>query len=160
MRFLYERLVAVVMALALLVAGADIATAQSYEKALAGFTADSFSDTDEAISGVAASGNPLAIKVIEALQNGRLLFSPDEKKVYIREASGTILDAASGQPVASEPAGLKPVRLNNRLRRSVDAALGSLTLLNPDPAKRFEAALAVFKSRDATALPTIETALA
>ena len=31
---------------------------------------------------------------------------------------------------------LAVVRLNNRLRRTVDAALGSLTLVSPDPAKR------------------------
>ena len=52
------------------------------------------------------------------------------------------------------------MRLNNRLRRAVEAALGGLTLLSPDPAKRFEAAQAVFKSRDASALPTLDAALA
>ena len=49
--------------------------AQAYEAALAGFTKDSFNDTDSAIGAVAASGNPLALQVIEALQDGRLLFS-------------------------------------------------------------------------------------
>src|SRR5262249_21539218 len=48
----------------------------------------------------------------------------------------------------------------NRLRRAIEAALGALTLLAPDPAKRFEAAQAVFKSRDANALPALEAALA
>ena len=52
------------------------------------------------------------------------------------------------------------MRLNNRLRRSVEAALGGLTLLAADPAKRYEAAQAVFKSRDASALPTLDAALA
>ena len=45
------------------------------------------------------------------------------------------------KPVAgAAPAGLKPVRVNNRVRRAIEAALGGLTLLSPDPAKRFEAA--------------------
>ena len=52
------------------------------------------------------------------------------------------------------------VRLNNRLRRTVDAAIGSLTLLSPDPAKRIAAAQAVFKSHDEAALPVIDEALA
>ena len=71
-----------------------------------------------------------------------------------------MLDAATGKPAASAPADLKPVRLNNRLRRTVEAALGGLTLLSADPAKRLEAAQAVFKSRDASALPALDTAIA
>ncbi len=161
MRISCARLAALLAAIGLLVLGGMPARAQGYEQALAGFAADSFSDTDAAITGVAGSGHPLAAKVIEALQDGRLLFNPDDKKIYIREASGTLLDAAAGTPIAGDaPAGLKTVRLNNRLRRAVEAALGGLTLLAPDPARRFEAAQAVFKSRDANALPALEAALA
>ena len=154
---LCERIIALVFALGLLIAGTLNATAQNYEAALAGFTKDSFNDTDSAIGAVAASGNPLAIDVIQALQDGRLLYGGD--KVFIRDKAGAILDAATGKPAADAPANLSPVRLNNRLRRSVEAALGGLTLLAADPAKRYEAAQAVFKSRDANALPTLDAAL-
>jgi urea transport system permease protein len=159
----YERMVAVVFALGLLVAGTFGASAQSntqtYEAALAGFTRDSFNDTDKAINAVAASGSPLALQVIEALQDGRLLFTSD--RVFIKDKSGAILDAASGKPAANGlPADAKPVRLINRLRRSVEAALGGLTLMSSDPARRYEAAQAVFKSREAGALPTLDAALA
>src|SRR5262249_21135559 len=58
-----------------------------------------------------------------------------------------------------EPADLSPVRLNNRLRRIVEAALGSLTLLAPDPGKRLEAAQAVLRSKDANALPALDQAI-
>jgi urea transport system permease protein len=157
--------IALAIALSLLVLGGLDASAQGnvqgYEDALARFTADSFDDTDAAITAVAASGNALTIEVIRALQDGRLLFSADPKKVYIRDRDGTILDAATGTPpTAAAPTDLKPVRINNRLRRSIDAALGGLTLLAADPARRLEAARAVFKSKDASALPTIEVALA
>ena len=152
---------ALVVALSLLAVGGLSAKAQGFETALAGFTTDSYDDTDAAIAAVAASGNPLAEKVIEALQDGRLLFSAELKKVYIRETSGAILDAATGAPIAGDaPADLKPVRINNRLRRTIDAAIGSLTLLAPDPARRLEAARAVFKSKDASVLPTLEAAIA
>ena len=155
------RLAVLLLALGPLVVSTLPATAQSYEQALAGFAADSFSDTDAAITGVAGSGHPLAARVIEALQDGRLLFNPEDKKVYVREASGGVLDAATGQAAAgAEPANLKTVRINNRLRRAIDAALGSLTLRAPDPQQRFEAAQAVFKSRDANALPALQAALA
>jgi urea transport system permease protein len=164
---LRDCLIALVVALSLLVLGGlDAKTQgnaqgnnQGYEDALAGFTTDTFDDTDIAITAVAASGNALAIVVIRALQEGRLLFSADQKKVYIRDADGIILDAATGTPTAAAPADLKPVRINNRLRRSIDAALGGLTLLASDPVRRLEAARAVFKSKDASALPTIEIAL-
>ncbi len=160
-----ERCAAVVVALALVLAGAFAASAQSldqqsFEQALEKFAADTYNDTDAAIAGVAGSGNPLATHIIEALQDGRLLFSAADKKIYLREATGGILDASTGKPIAgTEPADLNPVRVNNRIRRSIEAALGGLTLLSPDPTRRLEAAKAVFKSRDANALPTLETAI-
>ncbi|HJU32136.1 MAG TPA: urea ABC transporter permease subunit UrtB [Hyphomicrobiaceae bacterium] len=136
------------------------ALAQAYEQALAKFAADSYSDTDAAVAGVAASGNPLAAQVVEALQDGRLLFSAGDKTVYIRRPAG-LVDAATGRPVAGpEPGGLSPVRVNNRVRRAIEAALGSLTLLSPDPARRLEAAKAVFKSKDVNVLGTLEGAIA
>ena len=64
------------------------------------------------------------------------------------------------EPISgSSPDNLKPVRVNNRVRRAIDAAIGSLTLLSSDPAKRLEAARAVFKSRDAGALKTLDAAI-
>ena len=45
------------------------------------------------------------------------------------------------------------MRLNNRLRRIVEATLGSLTLMAPNTGKRLEAAQAVLRSKDANALP-------
>ena len=146
--------------LATLLATAPVANAQSYEEALAKFAANSYGDTDAAVTAVAASGNPLAAQVIEALQDGRLLFSAADKKVYIKKVPAGLVDAATGQAVAgAEPAGLSPVRVNNRVRRAIEAAIGNLTLLSPDPAKRYEAAKAVFKSKDASMLATLETAI-
>jgi urea transport system permease protein len=145
---------------ALSFAGSADAQGQGYEQALKNFAADSFSDTDAAITGVAMSGHPLAVRVIGALQDGRLLFDPADKKIYLREPAG-LLDAATGKPVAGDPpAGLKTVRINNRLRRTIDAALGGLSLLGPDPNRRFDAAQSVFKSRDANALASLDTAIA
>ncbi len=160
MSILRDRLVALVLVLVMCAIGGINAKAQSYEDALAGFTTDSFSATDAAISGIVASGNSLAEKVIVALQESRLFFSAEPKKVYIRETSGTLLDAASGQDVNPAPSDIKPVRLNNRVRRTIEAALGGLTLLAPDPARRLEAARAVFKSKDATLILLLELAIA
>src|SRR5437016_2877219 len=80
----------------------------TYEEALARFAADSFSDTEAGIEGIAASGNPLAVQVIEALQDNRLAYDPQSRKVYIK-TGGKLVDAATGQP-AAQPAELKPIR--------------------------------------------------
>jgi urea transport system permease protein len=162
MRAFHDRIHALVVSLVLLNAAMLVpAHGQTFESALAGFAADSYNDTDAAITAVAASGNALAAPVIEALQDGRLLFNPADKKLYLKDKAGALLDATTGKPAAGVAAAdLKLVRVNNRLRRTIDAALGGLTLLAPDPARRYEAAQAVFKSREAAALPTLETALA
>jgi urea transport system permease protein len=160
MRFFQGRLVALLFAMATLLVALP-ARAAGLDEALSHFTADSFGDTADGITKVAASGDDKAATIIEALRDGRLLFSAAQKSVFYKDRSGGLFSAASGQPVAGGgPADLAPVRLNNRLRRAVDAALGGLTLLAPDPRKRFEAAQAVFKSRDASALATLETAIA
>jgi urea transport system permease protein len=154
-----ERWAALVVGLMALLATAFGARAESWESALSKFAGDSYNDTDAAIAGVAASGNPLAAVVIEALQDGRLMFT-EHSRVYLRDKSGQLLDAATGQPAAAEAAsGAKPVRINNRIRRSIEAALGGLTLMSADPVKRLEAAQAVFKSKDEKALGALETAI-
>ncbi len=160
MRALSDRFAAFVLALGVLVALLPGASAGPYEDALLRFTADSFNETIEGVNEVAASGSPLAATVIGALQEGRLLFSAESRRVFIRDPSDRLVDAATGQAAAgSGPSDLAPVRLNNRLRRIVEAALGGLTLMAPDPARRLEAAQAVLKSRDAGALAALDQAI-
>ncbi|MDA9438264.1 urea ABC transporter permease [Bradyrhizobium sp. CCBAU 51745] len=143
-----------------LIAFALPAFAGPFEDAVAKFANDDYSDTDEAIGAVASSGNKLAFPIISALQDGRLMADPDTKKVYVTGTDGKSIDAATGEPVASVPDSASAVRLNNRLRRSVDAALGSLTLQSPDLGARLQAAQSVFKSHEETALEAVESALA
>ena len=136
------------------------AHAGPFEDAVAQLSTDSFSDTEAAIAALTTSGNPQAYAIISALQDGRLLGDSASKSVIIKQPDGKFSDAATGAPVASAPAGASAVRLNNRLRRIVEAALGSLTLLSPDPVRRVQAAQSVFKSHDPVALPVIDGALA
>src|SRR5579883_1114824 len=156
----FDRLRSLVFSVLLIVALTLPAFAGPFEDAVAKFANDEFSDTDEAIGEVAASGNPLAFPIISALQDGRLSADPDTKKVYITQEDGKIIDAATGGAVDKLPNNAAEVRLNNRLRRSVEAALGSLTLMSPDPAKRIAAAQSVFRSHDESALAAIDNALA
>ena len=161
MRVHYDRIIAFVLILGLLVVGASRAYAGPYEDALTGFTTDEFDDTINSVHAVVASGSPLAATLIEALQDSRLMFSAEKKKVYIKTKDDKLLDAANGKPIdGAPPDDIDEVRLNNRLRGILDAAVGSLTLMSHDAGRRYEAAQAVFKSRDANALPALEKALA
>ncbi len=139
----------------------ETARAASAADAITHFTADDFSETLTGIKEIAGSGDPRAETILRALQEGQLQFSAQRKAVYIKDVSGKLTDAVTGQPISGElPPDTDNVRLNNRLRGALDAALGGLTLLAKDPATRYDAAQAVFKSRQASALPTLDAAIA
>jgi urea transport system permease protein len=160
MRFLHVGLAVVLLSLALLLAG-GAAHAESMEEALAHFTVDDFSETEAGINAVATSGDAQAAAILRALLDGRLLFSAADKKVFVRDATGTLADAATGRPITgAEPADLDNVSVNNRLRNDIEAALGGMTLLDPDASKRLAAAQAVFRSHDDSALPLLNAAIA
>ena len=141
---------------------ATIGTAQSakLDEPLARLLADSYSDTVTAIGEIAGSGETSAATILEALADNRLLFSSVEKLVVIAAKDGKRTNAATGAALTTPPADLTPVRLNNRVRTVVQAALGAMTLLSPDPAKRLAAAQSIFKSQDASKFEQVEAALA
>jgi urea transport system permease protein len=136
------------------------AHAGPFEDAVGDFAGGSFATSEQAVGKLAASGNPQALAIITALQGGRLYADTDARKVYLKTDDGNLVDAVSGQPVAALPESASVLRLNNKLRRTVEMARGSLTLLSPDVSKRLQAAQSVFKSRDISTLPVIDTALA
>jgi urea transport system permease protein len=134
------------------------ATAQDDSALTRRFATEAFNDIAQAVTALAASGSPRAMPVIEALRSNRLVYRQADRAVFIREAEGRFVDAATGAPVA-DAGTIRPVRLNNNVRRAIDAAIGALTLMHPDPARRAAAADAVFKSRDSGALEVLATAI-
>jgi len=156
MSLLY-RLLHVGAVLAALVAAPAAAFAQNADEAFGRFAADSYSDTARAVEILVATAHPQAATIVEALNDGRLLAGPGG--VVVKTPAGGFVDARTGAALPAAPAGVKPVRLNNAVRRAVQAARGGLGLLDPDPGRRAAAAEAVFKSRDAGLLPIVETAI-
>ncbi|MFC5069328.1 urea ABC transporter permease subunit UrtB [Flaviflagellibacter deserti] len=134
--------------------------AEPVDDALALFATDKFDDTQKGVEELAKSGHPGTADILTALAGGKLFFNPADRMIFYRDASGTLRDARYGAPSTVDAATLKTVRLNNRLRRVVEASLGSADLISPDPGKRIGAAEAIFKSRDQAALPSLDTALA
>src|SRR6266853_1150284 len=153
------RWVAVLLAMALAFAAPPLRAA-GLEEALAHFATDDYGEIEAGITAVAESGGPRAASILEALQDERLFYSTAQKRVFYKDQSGRLFDALTAMPTADNgPADMDTVGINNRLRRALDAALGGLTLMSPDRARRYDAAQAVFKSHEANVLPAIEAAI-
>jgi urea transport system permease protein len=146
------------VACALLWAGA--AHADAVDKTLAKFLDDKFPQTAAAIGELAAEAPPQAAAILEALGDNRLLIDPADHLVAYKTAAGAILNARTGAPVEGvDASAFKKVRVNNALRGTIEGAMGSLTLANPDPEKRLAAAEDMFRTHDAKALPALQTQL-
>ncbi len=117
-----------------------------------------YDDVRRGIEALATSGSARAAPILDALTAGRLFARANGGPVF-KTADGQVVDAETGAVVA-DAAGLRPVRSNNTVRRALEAAQGALQLFSPDPAVRAAAAEAVFKSRDAAALPALDRAIA
>ena len=133
------------------------ANADPASDALGLIGAGTYDDVRRGVEQLATSGSDRALPVIEALRNGKLRVRPDHS-LLIEAPDGATVDAATG--AAADGAGAKAVRVNNAVRRAIDAAVGALDLFAPDPATRARAAEAVFVGRDPEVLPALDRALA
>ncbi len=156
------RALALLLILALAAVGRD-ARADTFTDALAGFAKDSFSDTIAAVEAIAASGAARAAPVLRALAEGNLYVrKSDQAVVFTREDGGKTLgtEAASGKDLGEfKSDDYDQVRLNNRVRSVVQAALGTFNLVHPDARTRIEAARALFRAPDAKNIPLLQKSL-
>ena len=133
--------------------------AEPANEAYAALATTNFDQIRDGVMALSVSGDPRAQIVITALHDGKLYVRPD-KALFIKNADDTFADAVTGA-VSEVPAkALKPVRVNNAVRSAIDAALGVLRLFAPDASTRLKAAEAVFLSRDPSAIPALDRALA
>ncbi len=140
---------------------ASHARADALDDALAKFLDNKFARTEQAVGELAASGAANATAILEALGDDRLMIDPVGHVLVYRTIAGDVVNAKTSEKLAGvDVASFKKVRINNALRSAIEAALGALTLANPDPQERIAAAEAVFKSRDVKALPALEAQLA
>ncbi|WP_372399585.1 urea ABC transporter permease subunit UrtB [Azospirillum sp. HJ39] len=123
-----------------------------------------YSGTEKALAQLSEAGDPAAVPVIEALQAGDLFVRKADGAVVVARKSGdayTLTDPLTRAALGDAPsAAVEKIRINNSLRRAINASLGALTLMSPDAGVRRSAADAVFKSRDPSALETLTAALA
>ncbi|MCV0423849.1 MAG: urea ABC transporter permease subunit UrtB [Roseibium sp.] len=123
-----------------------------------------YAETEQQIEALVATGNPAAAPVLKALGVGNLYFRKSDNAVFIARKSGKTFVLTD--PLTLEPTGeagkreIKKIKVNNKLRRVVRAALGSLTLQAPDPEVRRSAASAIFKAKDPDSIPALNVAIA
>src|SRR5882757_8374078 len=161
--FLSRPIVVLLSALAaLLVAGG--AFAADLAALVGNLTTGDFSERETAITALATSGEERAAPILEALAAGQLYVRTADKLAVIGMPAGNDLaltDAISGKPVGTATeSDLDRVRINNRLRGTLEDAVGTLTLMSRDSRMRRSAADSLFKRRDPASLPAIDKALA
>jgi urea transport system permease protein len=143
---------------------ASAALAQDAAKFVNDLALGDFKSREAAVAALAASGDPSAVSVLEALSKGNLFIRKADQKVFIAKASGEMLQLID--PLTFADAGQLPkadvekIKVNNALRKAIANSLGGLTLFSKDAATRKQAAISVMKSGDPAALPALEKAVA
>jgi urea transport system permease protein len=139
----------------------DDATLRPLVQALAG---DNFDDTTKAISDLVKSGDPRVSTILNALSTGDLYVAKADKTVFLGKRDGADyaatdpLTGAKLDPVSRSAA--EKIKVNNRLRRDIAAAIGGLTLMSNDAGQRRSAAEAILKTRDPESIPLLDQAIA
>ena len=111
-----------------------------------------------AINAIAASGGDSALALLQALADGQMQTAEGGKVLIL--SNGVTTDAISGSSVASLPANLEEVTVNNRIRRALDAAIATLKLASNNLETRLAAVSALEKNAEEDMLPLIGAALA
>jgi len=125
---------------------------QGFESAVARLADRSFQVKQEALSGIAASGDPRALAVLIALQDGDLQIRAEDQRVVIVRPSGAgyaLKDAVTGEDLGQvERGAIKKIPVNNAMRTAVRVAIAALTLESPDPVARLSAAREMIGTSD------------
>ena len=141
----------------------SLTVAQDAASLIDGLAAGSFKEREKAISALVSSGSPAIVPVLQALSDGTLFVRKSDHKVFVATASGDVFklaDPLSGADAGqAEKAEVEKIKVNNSLREIINNATSGLTLFSKDVKVRKDAALAVLKSGDASALPALEKAI-
>jgi urea transport system permease protein len=156
------RVLALIVIVVLAAFGRD-ARADAFTDALAGFAKDSYSDTIAAVEILSTLGDPRAAPVLRALGEGNLYVrKSDQAVVFAREDGGKTIgtEAATGKALGEiKTDDFDKVRVNNRVRSAVQAALGTFDLIHPETKIRMDAARALFRTPDPRNIPLLQKSL-
>ncbi len=127
--------------------------------AVAGLAADGSQERIDAVGALAASADPAAAELLQALADGRAVVAGG--RVLVRDASGgRVVDPVGGGEVTLAPADAEDLTVNNRVRRALSGALAGLRLVHPDVRVRLAAARELVDEPRPEAAPLVERAFA
>jgi urea transport system permease protein len=123
--------------------------AQSLEELMERLPEGNFNARSAVVAQIARTGDERAVPLLQALGDGELHAGPDGELLRVTGRGSNLqgFDVLTGEalgPVAARST--TAVRVNNSVRRTIRTALGTLTLMHPDPGQRLAAANAAFRT--------------
>jgi len=113
----------------------------------------------EAVRALAATQDPAARKLIEAVLAGQVKASESAKEVLV-VVDDKATDAATGAAVAAIPPDAEDLVVNNRLRREIETALAAFALSSADADERSKAIAALEKDPQGVDGAVLDAAIA
>ncbi|MEI6557870.1 MAG: urea ABC transporter permease subunit UrtB [Rhodospirillaceae bacterium] len=134
-------------------------------EAMTGLASRSFADRSAAVTVLAASAEPRALGVLQALGQGALYLRRDDGRLVLGRAGDgdglALSDPLTGEALGRAAAGdLSRIPLNNALRQTLASVLGRSRIQSADPAERRAAALAMAGEAGEEPGAVLRTALA
>ena len=142
--------------------GAGVQAADVAEVA-AGLKAGSFKKKAGVVAELAGLGDPKVVPLLEALRKGRLYYRKADGRLVVTEKAGKgyrLTDPLSGEVLGgAKRRAVRKIRINNRVRGAIKAALSQLDLFSADPDRRLAAARTALSHGSARMIGLLETAL-
>jgi urea transport system permease protein len=151
----YMLLALLMVAATLSFRSAALAQEARLSEALDLFSQNTFAKTIAAIDAIAESGAEHAPAILTALMDRRVFVNAEAKTAAYRDGRD-YYDFVTATKLTARPAGGESVRVNNRVRSAINAALGTLQLRSKDRSKRLSAAAQVFRTKDTSVLQSLE----
>jgi urea transport system permease protein len=145
------------LALASLVAGVpQLAAAAPLDEALDALASDDRERLEPALGALGGIDDPRALATLKAVGDGKLRVAPPNG-VFI-QSEGGLIDARTGA-LATAPAGIKDLTVNNRLRKQLTVALARAELRSRDLDVRLAAAESLARQPSPELAPDMRAAL-
>jgi urea transport system permease protein len=161
---LISRFKTLLATLALVVLAAMPAYGADLKPLVDGLGKSGYAAIKEAVGALAATGDPAVAPILQSLSTGDLYVRKSDRAVFTAtKADGgfKLTDPATGTDAGTASSGeIDKIKVNNAVREAVSTALGSLTLMSPDVAKRRSAAADVYKNGDPAQIPLLDQAIA